>query len=272
MAWKRQMCIVFLALFIAVFALFSNAHSVTFKELVIVGTGSGTPLLKAIGKAFTIQHPDVSIVIPESIGSGGAIKAVGNDEYVLGRVARDIQDREKRYGLVQTPVAKIPIVFFVNDSVSSSGITADQACNIFNGTIRRWEEIGGGKGKIRVIKREDGDSSLRVLQGALPGFGKITLTPKSKTTYTDQETVDACKMQKNAIAFGSLADVRSEKGIHVLELDGLAPTGPRYPYTGFLSMVYKEKNFSGDVKKFIEFISSDIAGRAISSSGGLQVK
>jgi phosphate transport system substrate-binding protein len=253
-------------------AFFSIPCSDAAEELVIVGTGSGVPVLGAIGKAFSERQSDVRIIVPESIGSGGGIKAVGNDEFILGRVARDIKDNEKRYGLVQTPIARLPIVFYVNDSVTLTGITAKDADRIFDGTIRRWEDIGGGKGKIRVIKREEGDSSLVVLRNTLPGFGDITMTPRSKTTYTDQQTVEACKLQENSITFGSLPDIRNQKGIHALELDGVSPTDPAYPHVGILSLVYKEKNYSGNVEKLITFIASDAAKTAIIASGGLPIQ
>jgi phosphate transport system substrate-binding protein len=259
-------------LFMAFFSILFIPLTSASEELVIVGTGSGVPVLEAVGKAFSGQNPGMIIKIPESIGSGGGIKAVGNDDYILGRVARDIQEKEKRYGLVQRAFVKIPIVFFVNRSVPVSGITSVQACGIYNGTIRKWEEISSGNGKIRVIRREDGDSSLLVLQETLSGFKVITLTPRSKTTYTDQETMEECAAQKNSIAFGSLADAKHEKGVRVLELDGINPSDPQYPCIGILSLIYKEKNYNGIVKQFMEFISSDEAKKAIMDAGGLPVK
>ncbi len=85
------------------------------EELVIVGTGSGPPILKAIGEAFNQENPDIKIVVPRSIGSGGGIKEVGNDDYLLGRVARKIKDSEKHFGLSYTPVARVPIVFMLTE-------------------------------------------------------------------------------------------------------------------------------------------------------------
>jgi phosphate transport system substrate-binding protein len=240
-------------------------------ELVIVGTGSGVPLLKAVGTAFTARNPGITVTIPESIGSGGGIKAVGNDEYMLGRVAREINDREKTYGLTQVRLAKIPIVFFVNKNVPISGINAEQACGIYNGVIRKWEEICEGEGNIRVIKREDGDSSLMVLQETVSGFKDITLTPRSKTTYTDKENVEECGSIENSIAFGSWSDVKYEKSVRALDLEGKKPSDPGYPYIGFLDLIYKEKNYNGILKKFVEFISSDAAKKAIIEAGGLPV-
>ncbi len=253
----------------AVFSISPMSHAETSGGLVIVGTGSGSSILRAIGEAFTNQNPGISITIPKSIGSGGGIKAVGNDEYILGRVARDIQDQEKKYGLRETPFAKMPIVFFVNNSVPIMDITPEQVCGIYDGTTREWEEIGRGKGKIRVIRREDGDSSLLVLLRAMPGFREITMTRRSKTTFSDPSTVAECARQKNAVAFGTWPNVKNETRVHALKLDGVHPSEHEYPYNGTLSLIYKEKNYNGNLRKFVEFITSTAAEKAIIDAGGL---
>ena len=73
----------------AVLALTLASVSQTAAEVLeIVGTGDGVAILKTLGTAFTAQHPNVEVQIPKSIGSGGALKAVGTDKNVLGRVAR----------------------------------------------------------------------------------------------------------------------------------------------------------------------------------------
>jgi phosphate transport system substrate-binding protein len=259
------------AVCLAVFAIFSVSHAGVSGELAIVGTGSGSSILKAIGKAFNKQNPEISITVPKSIGSGGGIKAVGNDEYILGRVARDIKGKEKRYGLKRVPFAKMPIVIYVNNSVPMSDITPEQACRIYDGTTRKWEEISKGKGKIRVIRREDGDSSLLILLRSLPGFKDITLTPRSKTTFSDPSTLAVCTSEKNSIAFGTWSDVNKATGVRALKLGRMHPTDPKYPCTGILSLIYKEKNYTGNLKKYIEFISSPAAKKAIAEAGGLPV-
>ena len=244
-------------------------QAIASEELVIVGTGSGMSLLEAVGQAFNKQHPEISVIVPDSIGSGGGIKSVGEDRYKLGRVARNIQEKEKNYGLIQIPFAKVPIVFYVNADVTVTEITSEQACRIYDGTFHRWEEVGGMEGKIRVIIREIGDSSLLVLNETLPCFRDIELTPRSKTTYSDQETILECMKQAGAIAFGCWVDIKDIRDLHVLAVDGMHPENPKYPYTGILDLVYKQKNYNGALKKFVEFISTDVARKAIVKSGGI---
>jgi ABC-type phosphate transport system substrate-binding protein len=65
------------------------------EEIQIVGTGSGAEILENLGKAFSKANPGVTVSIPKSIGSGGAIKAAGTDTAKIGRVARGIHEKEK---------------------------------------------------------------------------------------------------------------------------------------------------------------------------------
>jgi phosphate transport system substrate-binding protein len=107
--------------------LFGFVSAALAEEITIVGTGSGTAILKAIGEAFSQENPGITITVPKSIGSGGGIKAIGRDEYLLGRVARGIKEKEKPYGLTYVSYAKMPIVFFVN-KVSLSRIFQPSKC------------------------------------------------------------------------------------------------------------------------------------------------
>ena len=65
-------------------------------DLSVVGTGDGIDLLRALGAAYTADHPDTNVIVPPSIGSGGGIAAVGSGKEVLGRIARPLSDGEKR--------------------------------------------------------------------------------------------------------------------------------------------------------------------------------
>src|SRR3990172_465422 len=88
------------------------------------------------------------------------------------------------------PVAKMPIVVMTHKSVGIKNLSPKQVCDIYSGKITNWKEVGGKDGVIKVVRREDGDSSLDVLLKSLPGFKAITITSKSKTTLSDPETIE----------------------------------------------------------------------------------
>ena len=72
---------------VAVLGLCATVHA---GDLSVVGTGDGIDLLRALGAAYTADHPETNVIVPPSVGSGGGIAAVGSDKEVLARVARPL--------------------------------------------------------------------------------------------------------------------------------------------------------------------------------------
>ena len=236
------------------------------EELTIVGTGDGVKTLKAIGAAFSNNNPGITVNVPKSIGSGGGIKAVGTDKYTIGRVAREIKEKEKHYGLTYVLFAKIPVVFFVNKAVGIQNLSAQQVCDIYSGKITNWKEVGGKDRKIRVVRREDGDSSLKVLLKLFPGFKDITITEKSKTVLKTSANFTIVESKADTIGFGPY-DVAKGVNVDVLKIDGRLPTEPGYLSVGAMALIFKGKNKTGSIKKFVEFATSPAAHDAIKGAG-----
>ena len=245
------------------------SHPVMGEEMItIVGTGSGMAVLDAVGEAFTLNNPGIGITVPDSIGSGGGIKAVGRDRSKIGRIAREIKAKEKHYGLTYVPFAKMPIVFFVTKSIRIRGLTTKQVRDIYSGKITNWKDVGGKDARIRVVRREPGDSSLKVLLASFPGFADITLTSKSKTTFSDPKTCQFVESKVDTIAFGTYINARNYN-VNILSIGGKYATDTDWPYVGTLALIYKEMNNRGNIKKFVEFASSAGAHDAIKGAGGM---
>ncbi len=255
----------------AVACMIGGVSAVLAEEITIIGTGSGTTILEAIGEAFSQQNSEITINVPESIGSGGGIRTVGRDKYILGRVAREIKEKEKPYGLTYVPYAKIPIVFFTNKSVRVENLSLQQILSIYSDKITNWKDVGGNDAKVRVVTREEGDSSLGILLKSFPGFKDITITSKAKTTFSDPETETTVLKTTGVIAYGSYPNTRLID-VHILNIDDKNATEPNYPYVCTLGFVYKEKNYTGTMKKFVEFATSEVAHEAIREAGGIPLQ
>lgn len=252
----------------AVLLMISLPFPAAAEEITIVGTGSGAEIIESLGKAFSKANPGVTINVPKSIGSGGAIKATGNDEAKVGRVARGIKAKEKKYDLTYLPIAKMPIVIMTHRGVGVKELTPQQICDIYSGKVANWKEVGGKEGVIRVIRREDGDSSFEVLLNTLPGFKAIALTTRSKTTLSDPETIETASKTPGAIAFGTYPNAKVSD-VNVVTIGGKNPATQDYPYSGELALVFKAKNKTGQIEKFLSFSTSPAAHDAIKSAGGL---
>ncbi|GJD50262.1 hypothetical protein OPKNFCMD_2999 [Methylobacterium crusticola] len=237
-------------------------------ELAIVGTGDGIELLQALSAVFNADHPDIATSIPASIGSGGAVAAVGAERSVLGRIARPLSETEKAQGLVAVPVAKIPSAFFVHGTVSVQGLTAAQIAGIFGGAVTNWKEVGGDDLRIKVVRREETDSTLSVLRASMPGWRDLALTPYSKLATTTQDAVETVKRVPGSIGFGPYS-VALDQGATVLAVDGRRPFDPDYPSAITLALVYKASTVDANARAFAAFVTSPRAQQTLAGRGGV---
>ena len=116
----------------------------------------------------------------------------------------------------------------MHKSAGVSDLTAAQLADIYAGKIVNWREIGGTDLRIKVVRREDADSTLTVLRQTMPGWKDLVITSKSKTAVTTQDAVTTVMAVEGAIGFGPFT--RSlEADLVVARIDGKYPTDPTYP-------------------------------------------
>ncbi len=240
-------------------------------DIVIPGTGDGVAILKALGASFTKKNPDVTVTIPDSIGSSGGIKAAGTGEAVLARVARDIKTKEQGYGLTQTPFARIPAVFFVNRSVSIDLLTGGQVAAIYSGQIKNWKDVGGPDAPIVVVAREETDSTLAVLRECLPHFADLKFASTALVETKSPLMLERVEKTEHAIGFGPY-DLASKSNVKVLALDGRSALMADYPCVTTLSFVYKQEALTGANAAFVQFATSSAAALPIRVAGGLPLQ
>ena len=100
------------------------------------------------------------------------------------------------------PVFRLPAAFFVHRVAGVSGLTSAQLADIYRGKITNWRDVGGADLRIRVVRREDQDSTLLVLRQSMPGWKDLVITEKSKTAVTTQDCSNTVKEVEGAIGFG----------------------------------------------------------------------
>jgi phosphate transport system substrate-binding protein len=238
--------------------------------LAIVGTGDGMEMLHAVGVVFSTEHPDHAVTVPPSIGSGGAVAAVGADRNVLGRVARPLKDAEREQGLETTPIVRIPSAFFVHPSAGVGALTAQQLTDIYGGRIENWRELGGTDLKIKIVRREEADSTLGELRATMPGWKDLVITSRSKMAMTTQEAIESVRTVGGAIGFGPYSTAL-EQGTTIVKVDGKHPTDPTYYSAVTLALLHKAATLTPDAKSFVEFTRSEKAHTLFRRMGGVPV-
>ena len=241
--------------------------------LKVFGTGENLEVVRALGKQFETLHPDIKVDVPESIGSGGGIKALLKGNTDIARTARPLKDTEKP-GLTEILFAKTPVVFATHPSVTGvKGLTNAQIAGIYTGAITNWKEVGGPDAKIYPTSREVGDSGRIVLEATMPGFKDLKLV--SKEFFSSAESVKGLKENEMTIGYVSLASAQGQ-GLNVLSVEGKSPEikadgSVDYPHLIPFFLVRTEKPTPA-ASQFIDFALSPEARPIFQANGAIPAK
>jgi phosphate transport system substrate-binding protein len=248
-----------------------NATGALADDIVVVGTGDGMEVLRAVGAAYTADHPQSGVLVPPSVHSNGGIAAVRSGAAVLGRIARPLTLEERADGIVEVPVFRLSSVVIINPAANVRTLTAAQAMRIFRGEITNWRELGGTDLRIKVVGRDADDSTLNVLRATMPGWRNLELTEKSKPASTTQEAIELVTLQPGAVSFAPYSRTL-DASLIIPEIDGRHVTDPDYPSTVTLSLIYRDELVSAPAVDFVRFLFSPKARTLIRNFGATPVR
>jgi len=271
MLMKHQPALVLWSLLIFSLALTSGGPLVADPAFTIAGSGSNLPLTQKLLDGWTSNRVP-RLVLPASIGTSGAIKAVLAGKVTLGLASRPLKPEEKDAGLVEHRYARIGIVIGAHEDVKETDITGKSLTAIYSAGKAFWAD---GK-RIIVLARESGDSSMAVVERVVPGFQAASRSAAAQKRweifYTDQEAFAALRTISGSLGWADttvLGEGRSDW--HPLSFQGVAPTlahlrDGTYPLVKDLTFVYKEP-LPAEAAQFLAFCDSE-AGREIRIANG----
>jgi len=236
--------------------------------LSIVGTGDALDVVRALGEHFTRAHPDMIVNVPSSIGSGGGIAAVGAGKEAMGRIARPLTAAERERGIEGVPLLRVPAAFYVHASTGVRNLTAGQVADIYEGKIQNWKDVGGSDQRIRVVRREEADSTLQVLRASMPGWDKLAIIERSMTATSTQDAIHAVEENPGAIGFGPYTLTLEEK-LPILRINGLYPTDGGYPSAVTVSLIWKAETITAEAREFLRYAQCLEAARTIKVYGAI---
>lgn len=242
------------------------------EQLVIAGTGDSQHLLRQVARSFEKSNPGTRIVVPDSIGSSGGVKALISGKCDIARVARPLKARERAAAadLVYHHFASTPVVFVANLADKCvDNLNPDQVVAIFSGEITDWSNLGRCQShKIYVAMREMGDSSRSVIESSVPRFAEID-PYAGKVIYSTPET--ARIIADFPYTIGYLPMISVPPKMAVFSYNGVAPSEAAirdgtYSLTTPLGLVWRGE-LSPLGERFVSYLSSP-AGRAVIRAQG----
>jgi phosphate transport system substrate-binding protein len=246
-------------------------------KLIAAGSGVNLGITRLLAEAYGKKHPQITIEVPGSIGTNGAIKGTAEGAITFGLISRPLKQEELAQGLMAKPYARVPIVVAAHPGVKDEGLTFQELVEIYKGTKTRWQDGN----QIIVQTREKYDSGFLVLQNKIPGFKEAyaeSYQAKRWTIYyTDQEANQAIAKTPYAIGVSDLGMIKTELlKIKVLKINGIRPSPENlqsgsYPLDRELSFIYREKGLPKEAKSFLDFVRSEAGRKILKSNGYLPV-
>jgi phosphate transport system substrate-binding protein len=243
-------------------------------SLGLAGSGSNLPLTHVLVEAFRARSPLAKIIVHESIGSAGGIRAVRDGAVSVGLVSRPLTSEEARYGLQVTPYARIAVIVAANPSVQETCTTSEELLRLFQGAKARW----GSGSRVAVLQREKGDSSFLVLSNLIPGLAEENTVSyrenRWRVLFSDQAMQEALMSTEGAVGISDLGAIEVQRlPIKVLCFNGVVPTrenllSGKYPAWKDLSFVTRGPP-NGLAAALFDFVFSDEGRAATARSGHL---
>jgi phosphate transport system substrate-binding protein len=218
-----------------------HAESLPAYDLVIAGSGSNLPLVEALVAQWP-NRDGARILIPESIGSTGAVEALADGVIDIGLVSRPLTPEEHGEGFTVVPLARTPLAVVRHAPGGTTSLTSDDLLAIFLGELRAWPD---GTPVVPVL-REAGDSGAAIIAVADPRLGRVmhdaSRADRWQVALTDQAMRTVLAETPGAIGFLDLGIVGTDPGLAVVTLDGRHPSDAEtWPFIKTLSLVVPDE-------------------------------
>ncbi len=243
-------------------------------KVTIAGSTTILPINQECARLLMNANPNLRISVSGG-GSGHGIKSVGVGEIDLGAASRDVKaaEMEQYSDLKPVAIGKDSVAIVMHPSTTVSGLTMEQAAQIFSGEITNWENVGGANSAIRVITREEGS-------GTRETFEKYVMTPfdkevagKASVKGSNGEVRATVSSDANSIGYVSLGYVdNTMKAIKVGSIEATVANvlSGDYPIQRSLYLITKGEP-SALEQAFINFVLSSEGQEVVEDVGYIKV-
>lgn len=178
------------------------------ERLTITGSSTVAPLALEIAKRFEKKYPGTRIDV-QAGGSSRGIADTRSGRADLGMVSRALKPLEA--DLISHPIAKDGIGIIVHASNAVSELSEQEIVDIFTGKISNWQTISGNNGRITVVNKAEGRSTLELF---LAQFHLRNSEIKASVIIGDnQQGIKTISGNPHAIGYVSIGSAEYEASI-----------------------------------------------------------
>ncbi len=242
------------------------------EEIRIGGTGNALGTIRLLGEAFSKSNPDIKVVVVNSLGSSGAIRAVPKGAIDIGLTSRALTEDERAIGIKDVEYARSVTVLAVHAKSKATALTHDQLADIYAGKLANWPDGS----VIRPIMRQPGDDNTRQIRELSPTLEKALAAAEQRPglafATTDQDAADKMESTPGAVGVTTLALIISEgRQLRPLMLDGVEPnvknaSSGKYPLVKKFFFISKPTP-SAMAQQFMSFVGTPAGNEILTQSG-----
>lgn len=259
-------------------AVFTGTSVAQQQKVIIKGSTTVLPITMKAIDAFNKTNPDIAISVDGS-GSGNGIKALLEGNCDIANSSREMKKEEFEKAkaanrkIKEIVVAYDMIVPVVHPSNRVKNLSMEQLKGIFDGTIKKWSEVGGENADIVVVSRDSSSGTYEYWHEAV--LKKANVRQDSLMQASNGAVVNAVANNKRAIGYIGFGYLNQR--VKALTVNDVVPTlangkSGKYPISRKLYMYVDENKFSGNVKSFADFIVGKQGQKLVSEAGFIPVK
>lgn len=248
------------------------------EKVVLDGSTGVMPLAAALARAFQAKNPGADFEFGKGLGTKARFQALADGKIDVALASHGLRVEElKKQGMVVHEIARIAVVFGVNESIPVSRLTAQQVCDIYSGQVTNWNALGGPDLEIAVRTRPESEVDTEVVRDGIACMKDLKMVGSVKAMPKSGDMAKELAAVPGAIGMTSMTVVEQSKGrIKAASLDGIAPSADnvkRNTYTLIRESFFVTRGSpSAAVTRFIEFTRSGSGDDVIAANGAVPVK
>lgn len=243
-------------LILAALLVATSAHCATIK---IGGSGSMIPLVTELAKGYMKKNPKETVEVNQkSLGQPGGIAALNAGAIDIAMSAMPLTPEQEKLPIKPYEIAQVGGVIAVSADVTVTGLTSKQMCDIFEGKVKSWKQVGGADAPITVLTRPESDSAKIMFRKAWACSAALKDTPDAMNLPKSKDMHDALAAKKGAIGMADTIAVHDSGGkFKSIKIDG---KGPEMLSSGWPFVLRNHLVVGKDkgqlVKEFMQFVKS----------------
>lgn len=242
------------------------------------GTGSATPLIEALGKAYKRKALDVQIrVMHPPMGSSAALRAVMAGAIDLAFSGKPLGAAEREKGGQDWELGSTPFLLVTREPGRLGNVDLARLAEIYAGRVATWTDGA----PIRLVLRAPQESDTLLLRNLSESMDKAVELAMTRTglpvAANDLENVALLEKTPGALGTSNLALlIGLESSLHPVSLNGVAPTLANlekglYPHAKPIYAI-RGPAISSSASRFLEFMLSAEGRKVIAKQGYLPAK